>query len=333
MQSVIFDKIDIENIECIKPILNAFTFKPYSYYPNISSEKIVKFLYDDILTSIRSQDSVLFAAKKNDSIIGIAFYTKLPWESNILKINVASIKYLCTHPEISGSSDIIQGLIDEVVRYGRQEGDHLLVCKTNTKDIVSIHSLENRGFILMDTLLDYTFDFRKIQIESVKKPNIVENFQILLASDNDIDQLVRVAHSAFSNHFGRFNVDEKIPHEKGILIYEEWIKSCVKGWADFTIIAKIDNKIVGYSAWKKPSVLEQKLEIRIGHYSICGIDPEYSGLGLFGTLTHEGMSRLSGFSDIIEGPTHINNYPVQKSYTKLGWSITSAHHSFHKWLD
>jgi len=41
---------------------------------------------------------------------------------------------------------------------------------------------------------------------------------------------------------------------------------------------------------------------------------------------------LDGIADCIEGPTHVNNYPVQRGYTKLLWRICDAHHSFHKWL-
>jgi hypothetical protein len=44
------------------------------------------------------------------------------------------------------------------------------------------------------------------------------------------------------------------------------------------------------------------------------------------------MKLLSGMVTCIEGPTHINNYPVQRGYDKLNWKIADARHSFHKWL-
>ena len=42
--------------------------------------------------------------------------------------------------------------------------------------------------------------------------------------------------------------------------------------------------------------------------------PDYFGRGLFSSLTYEGMRRLPelGRVDRIEGPTHVNNYPVQR---------------------
>ena len=46
------------------------------------------------------------------------------------------------------------------------------------------------------------------------------------------------------------------------------------------------------------------------------------------------MQSLEGSADVIEGPTHINNYGVQFGYAKMGWRVLSdARHSFHKWID
>ncbi len=333
MNKIAFTKINIDDILCIKESLSFFPFKPLSYFLGVSLEQIANFWYDDLKNSLSSEDATVIIAQKGDKIIGLALFIKLPWESGILGKNMACIKYLCVDHRESGITDIIGGLIEEVERYGRQRGAQFLLCKTYTKDIPSIHALEIHGFLLMDTLLDFIFDYRKHPIENVSKPKMVEGVSLRLASEFDVEQLVKIANLSFANHFGRFNSDGMIPHKKAVCIYEEWIKSCLQGWADYVIVAEIGKNIAGYSAWKRPSILESKHGMPIGHYSIGGIHPEYSGLGLFYTLTYEGMRRLNGCADMIEGPTHINNYPVQKNYTRLGWNIACARHSFHKWLE
>ena len=46
------------------------------------------------------------------------------------------------------------------------------------------------------------------------------------------------------------------------------------------------------------------------------------------------MGSLHGIADLIEGPTHVNNYGVQMGYLKMGWRVCSdARHSFHNWMD
>jgi hypothetical protein len=111
------------------------------------------------------------------------------------------------------------------------------------------------------------------------------------------------------------------------------MNSSLNGYADYFVLAEIDNRIAGLSIWKKTSALEKKLPIRLGHYSIGAIHPDFFGRKLFSILTYEGMKLLQPEVDMIEGPTHINNYAVQRGYARLGWQISDARHSFHKWLD
>jgi hypothetical protein len=117
-----------------------------------------------------------------------------------------------------------------------------------------------------------------------------------------------------------------------IQMYEEWIKSSIDGYADWIIVAEYESRIAGYSVWKKPSPLEQEHGVRVGHYSIGAVHPDYFGKGVFSSVTFTGMGLFEGIADCIDGPTHINNYPVQQGYSKLSWKIRDAQHSFHKWL-
>ena len=146
-------------------------------------------------------------------------------------------------------------------------------------------------------------------------------------------QLERLAEASFKNHFGRYHSDPRIPLEKAIQVYVEWMRSCIRGYADFILVAEIDKRIAGVSTWKKASILEKDLSLRISHYNIGAVHPDFSGMGLFSNLTYAGMQIFKDSADIIEGPTHVNNYPVQRGYQRLGWQVFDARHSFHKWLD
>jgi hypothetical protein len=78
--------------------------------------------------------------------------------------------------------------------------------------------------------------------------------------------------------------------------------------------------------------LDAQHGIRLGHYSIGAVHPDFFERGLFTALTHAGMEQVCSSADWIEAPTHIANYPVQRGFLRLGWRIAGAQHSFHKWL-
>jgi GNAT superfamily N-acetyltransferase len=141
-----------------------------------------------------------------------------------------------------------------------------------------------------------------------------------------------IARAAFSTYFGRFHADPRIGHDQATRLYEEWIRACLDGWADSTLVAVQDCKIAAYLAWKNPSAMDLRHGIRVADYNITGVEPAFAGRGLFTALTQEGVRLLRGHADYIEGATHIDNHAVQRAYLRLGWRIASAEHSFHKWL-
>jgi hypothetical protein len=224
-------------------------------------------------------------------------------------------------------------LLDYALFRAMDNGIQFLLGKTYTNDIATIHAFESRGFLLMDTILDCYYDYRLTPFASLPKPVVGEGITLRLAASADRDELVAVARLAFREHYGRFHADEQIGREVATRAYEQWIHSSMDGYANWIHVAVIAGKIVGFSIWKRPSPLESQLKVCVGHYSIAGIHPDYYRRGLFSALTYEGMKSMDGIADIVEGPTHINNYSVQSVYSKLHWRVgIDARHSFHKWL-
>ncbi len=223
-------------------------------------------------------------------------------------------------------------LLDYLSQWALSKGIEFLLCKAYTDDIVTIHALEQQRYYLVDTLLDYVYDSQRNPLNAVSTPPKSADISIRLAEASDQDALIELASKSFQGHFGRFHADEFISEQQATAVYEEWIKSSCSGYADWIVVAEVNHLIAGFSIWKKPTPNEQALSIPVGHYSIAATDPTFAGRGLFGMLTYAGMQLLDGLCYCIEGPTHINNYPVQRGYTKLSWRIVDARHSFHKWL-
>ena len=286
---------------------------------------------DEIRELLSSEDAIGFIAEISGTISGLVICTPLPWESPLLGKSMWAIKHIGVASRPDDVSSVASGLVAEAARRAAARDADLLLCRVMPSGTAIIHALESNGFLLMDTLLNFVFDCRGGRSNSGLH-QVPEGFVLRPATSSDVEPLVEVAHASFANHFGRFHADPRIGHGTATTIYEEWIRSCVSGWADWIVVAMHGDRVVGYSAWKKPSALDQRHGIRLGHYSIGAVHPDFFGRGLFTALTHAGMEQLCSSADWIEAPTHIDNHAVQRGFLRLGWRTVGAQHSFHKWL-
>lgn len=320
-------------IKSIEPLLSNSPFKPYRYIAKGIEKNIDQFWIDRIAKTMEINKTKSFTAELHNEPVGFISLNDLPWDSKIFNIPMASITEFVVDHNNSARYEIGQALIDKAIDWAKQSGYKFLLYKTYSDDLTSIHIMENSGFFLVDTLLDYAIDFRITPLDIIPSQNASDDVTIRFARPDDEQELVMLAENSFRNHFGRYHSDPHFSGEQAISVYTEWMRSSLCGYADYFILAEIGGRIAGLSIWKKTTDEEKKIPIRISHYSIGAIHPDFFGKKLFTILTYEGMKKFQGFTDIIEGPTHINNYPVQRGYTRLNWQIYDARHSFHKWLD
>jgi ribosomal protein S18 acetylase RimI-like enzyme len=308
-------------------------FASLPLYASLSSSRSeIESRWKDEVRELLSREGALgFIAEISGTISGLVICAPLSWESPLLGKSMWAIKHIGVASGTSDMSPVAARLVTEAVRRLAERDADFLLCKAMPSDTAIIHALESNGFLLMDTLLNFVFDCRA-RGSNGRRQHVPEGFALRLATTSDIEQLAEVAHSSFAGHFGRFHADPRIGHAAARKIYQEWIRSCANGWADWIVVAMHGDRIAGYSAWKKPSALDQQHGIRLGHYSIGAVHPDFFGRGLFTALTHAGMEQLCSSADWIEAPTHIDNYAVQRGFLRLGWRIAGAQHSFHKWL-
>ncbi len=295
----------------------------------ITPETRAEYWLEEIRSALASAGGAAFVARAAGRTVGLAVVGDLAWETRVLGRRMAGIYSLAAAGEPSERFAILEKLLDDVVLHAEEQGAECLVHRSHADDAPAIHVLERRGFLLMDTLLDYVFDYERA--EAPGPSPLPPETRVRAATSEDLDGLIEVARRAFAAHSGRFHSDERIPHACAVRVYEEWIRSCVEGWADWILAAECRGVIAGYSAWKKPSEMERRHGIALGHYSVGAVDPEQAARGLFRALTCEGMQLLAGHARSIEGPTHAGNLPVQRTYAALGWRVAGARHGFHRW--
>ncbi len=302
---------------------------PYRFVPAASDRDLDPVWRAEIAEHASS--GKVFVAGVDGETVGAAVYADLPWDTRILGDQMGRLKFLFVQPGQTHRRQVIGRLLDRLIGWASDRGIDCLLCKTFSDDVEIVHALERRGFLLMDTLLNYVCDLQRDPLDTISRPPLDAGFDIRPAGD-EVDALMALAQAAFHGHFGRFHSDERISQSRATRIYEEWMRSSLEGYADLILVAECGGRIAGCSIWKEPSALERRLGIRLGHYSIGLVHPDFHRRGLFTALTYAGIARLADQVDYIEGPTHINNYAVQRGYGRLHWRIHDAHHSFHKWL-
>ena len=154
-----------------------------------------------------------------------------------------------------------------------------------------------------------------------------------VANAADLPALIDINEKSFSDYFGRYHADPQMPAGTATRVYTEWVRSAFQGWADWVLVAELDARIAAYGIWRKALAAEERNCLRVAHYDLAAIDPEFRGRGLWTALMLDGMWIARDLAQYLVGPVHVSNYPVQHLLQKFGWSISASRHSFHKWLN
>lgn len=323
-----FDRTAIDELEKALP---RFTHKPLPHLSYLKLDQIEGYWLDEIAQELANECSTAFASYTEDRINGFVLVGDSPWDTKVVGKPVAVMKYLVGTGE--DDANVLNQLVNEVLRHAASRGIDLLTCKVQPLQIGAIHTLENHGFLLMDTLLDFFFDYSRTSFDKINPPQGVDRLHVRLATPEDLPELLTLTEIAFAKHFGRYNSDPKMPAGTGTKVYQEWVRSSFEGAADWILIAEVNNRIAGYSVWKKASALEVKHSFDVARCTLAAIHPEFFGCGLYTMLTFEGMRIAQQFANHLDGPAHVSHYPVHRAMLKLGWKLAGVRHSFHKWLN
>ena len=330
MSQLTIRRIDPVEVDLVRDALPKFKFKPLSHLPYLKRAQVESYWMDEISEAVAAAGSAMFVATVSDRIVGFATCAESPWDTRVIGRRIGAIKHLAG--ENSPDAKILRALIEKIVSHAAKSGIECLTAQAHPRDAATVHALERNGFLLMDTLLHYLFDFFRIPLDRVIAPTRTTGLNTRLGTPADLPKIMEVAERAFKNHFGRYNADSQLPGGAAKDVYREWARSSFGGWADWITVAEVRGSIAGYAIWKKASALEQKHEVDVFHYNLVAVHPQFVGRGVFAALTYDGMAMFRDYANHFTAPTHVTHRSVHQICFELGWQITGARHSFHKWL-
>jgi len=326
-------RLDLAAIHDLRLALPRFGRIPLSHLHHLNSEQRRAYWFDQISRSLAKESSIAFVSIVSGTINGFIVYNDSPWDSEIAGRRMGTVEHIAVAVGDDSGTETLRQLLDELTRSLVDRGTQCVVCRIHSTELPAIHALEQRGFLLMDSLLDFVFDFSRTPIEEINPPRRDKQLKIRRAKPADLSALMAINEKAFTGYFGRYHADPQMPPGTATKIYAQWVRSAFQGWADWILVAEVDGRIVGYGLWRKPLEIEAKNSLSVAHYDLAAIDPEFLGRGLWTALMFDGMGIARNYAQYLVGPVHVCNYPVQHTLQKLGWRISGARHSFHKWLD
>jgi ribosomal protein S18 acetylase RimI-like enzyme len=325
-------RLGLDAMDELREALPRFTHPPLAHLPHLDPDVRRAYWLKEIRQSLADESCIALVSMASAHISGVLIYNDSPWDSQIIGRRIGTVKHLATTTNSPAGSDTLCQLIDELKGILAGRDTECVVCRVSAGDLPAIHALEQRGFSLMDSLVDFVFDFSRTSIEQINPPQDEKQLNIRRADVADLPALMKINERVFADYFGRYHADRRIPRDAATKVYIEWVRFALQEWADWVIVAEIDGTIAGFGLWRKVLDPKENNSNGVANCDMVVADPAFQARRVGTALMLEGMRIARDSARYLVGPVHICNYAIQRTLQRLGWRISGARHSFHHWL-
>ncbi|MCF6351473.1 MAG: GNAT family N-acetyltransferase [Cyclobacteriaceae bacterium] len=203
----------------------------------------------------------------------------------------------------------------------------LVISRVQTEKIEDINTLENLGFELKDSQSTYKFDYSR---SSINYKYFNNKILVREAVDSDVDKLVKISEKSFVGYGHYFN-DNKLGRTECLEIYKDWMKRSVldREVANKVLVAEYKDKLAGMLSFN----FFNKEGLSFAAGGMGAVSSEFRGFNIFSTLVIKGLEMGEDLNlNWEEHNVLTTNYPVNRVFSKLSFSIVDSFMTFHKWL-
>jgi hypothetical protein len=223
--------------------------------------------------------------------------------------------------------DNTQILQDEFLAGLKEQGVKLIISRVECEKTDLINHLEDLNFRTMDFQITYRYNLDSFQSSN---NSISSDYVIREANTNDIIRLKQIAAESFYN-YGHYFADKRLEREKCIEIYKDWIERSIseKAVADIVFVAEKNKELAGFLSFRKSS---GDLKFAAGVQG--AVAKKFRSQNVFKLLVLEGLKWGNTLG--LEWEEHnvlLTNYPVNRSFLKLGFLPVKSFTTLHLWLD
>ncbi|MDI6743124.1 MAG: GNAT family N-acetyltransferase [Smithella sp.] len=210
-----------------------------------------------------------------------------------------------------------------VLDFCAREKVKFLIARCDMTDLNAAQSMEKQGFLLMDTLVYYTFDLTRKNIPDDHGPAIVRPIRL-----QEEQEMIAIARASFHGYVGHYHADPRLDKIKCDEAYTDWARKAFAARdAENFVVGEIEGQIVGFGVLRKNDPDE-------GEMFLGGIHPDFQGQGIYYSFLCKAMQWcLRQKTEKMVISTQLRNLPVQKVLSKFGFEISRGYYTYHKWFD
>lgn len=210
----------------------------------------------------------------------------------------------------------------EVDAIANRQGIAMVSTRVHGANFGRIHALEANGFQLMDTLVYFACDLRRLSPADYPA-------EIGPLRSDEIDAVEEVAAKAFCGFAGHFHTDPRLAKRDADAAYAQWGRTVAMSATDSNpvYVARYDARVTGFIALAARSNGQQEIVLNAVH-------PEWQGQGIYNSLLRFAVAKAaqSGIQRLLIS-TQLTNYHVQRVWCRNGFLPMSSFYTFHKWYD
>ena len=200
----------------------------------------------------------------------------------------------------------------------------LLSCRLDVGNLHRVHALEAAGYQLMDTLV---YCGRPLA-NSPSPRQLPDEVTCRPAKAIEAGAVGAIARVAFAGYMGHYHADSRLENTAADAVYVQWAETSTEQTSAKApvLLAELNGQVAGFVALRRNSRKQAEIVLNAVH-------PDCQGRGLYTALVAYALDHAKAQGDVsMIVSTQINNYAVQRVWTRLGFIHEKSLYTFHKWL-
>ncbi len=296
---------------------------PHDELPGLPKNLVAKALRDRLESDCLTERNHVWIGREDRRITGIAVLRPLPWDSEILGTQCATLDLHlpeCDQPSRKATASL---LIHQALLRCRMEDTRFLSTKIGSDQFAQIHALEDSGFRLMDAEMVLR------HFGPSPKPADIPGIGFEIKSDEEVEALVTMGKLF---RMSRFFADPRIGAERAENLWQASVKGSCGGHADSFMVAMESTTPLAFATFMDDMDFHGLAGPSSRSFFHVGVAASAQGRGLGTALIQNAIAQSQGFDHLLV-ETQSRNSGALALYQKCGFRIISSRFAFHLWLD
>lgn len=322
-----------DDLEQIRPLLERYSFKPYSWFSGMNKECLCDNLIFEIQTLLEDKRNRLLAAyDRTGRLQGMASIQWLDWDTGHFDVPMGLIPHFIVPSERGEGwvqvERILLTLFQAIEEEAREIGIKHLTIKPHTGEIFVAQAAIRHDYELMDSRCCYGADLVAKPPPPVPNPNLF----IRKADEKDLPELIELTRNAFFLNTDRFHNDPALSRDRATDLYIKWIKNSFTVLGRDIWVAEIEDYIAGYMTAKRHSTKDPILNRRVGELELACVSPRARKQQVYRTLFVKALQEIRADYgiEIVQEITQMDNFYVQWAWLPLGFKPVAYFYALRK---